>query len=327
MGLYDRDYYRERNGFAAFDSRVRACYVLAGIYACLLLIQQAATEPASHLRRPVVNPVANLLELKPSAFLDGDLWRITTYSFVQETAYPWALVINVVFLIWFGRHIEEMYGWKEFLAFYLLAGMAAGLGYVLIAAVAQLDGALLGPAALITAVMVLYALHRPRRTVMLFFVLPCPVWLVVALYVLLDGLAPLAGRPHWEAFAGHAAAAAFAFVYHRYESRFTRRLRVGTYRSPAHPRPVLQIFQIDPAEAETAAAPTGLPAVASRANAHGSPSAANASTTMDEHLEAKLDEVLEKVKKHGQQSLTDEERAVLFRASAIYRKRRQRGEN
>ena len=39
--------------------------------------------------------------------------------------------------------------------------------------------------------------------------------------------------------------------------------------------------------------------------------------------QAKLDEVLEKVKKHGQDSLTDDERAVLFRASEIYRKRRK----
>jgi hypothetical protein len=44
---------------------------------------------------------------------------------------------------------------------------------------------------------------------------------------------------------------------------------------------------------------------------------------MDEHLEAKLDEVLEKVKQHGQDSLSETEREILFRASEIYRKRRQ----
>jgi hypothetical protein len=45
---------------------------------------------------------------------------------------------------------------------------------------------------------------------------------------------------------------------------------------------------------------------------------------MDEHLEAKLDVVLEKVKKHGQESLNEDERAILFRASEIYRKRRKK---
>ena len=90
---------------------------------------------------------------------------------------------------------------------------------------------------------------------------------------------------------------------------------------------MLHIFQLDPGEAEAAPATTGTSASASRAAVHGAANAANAWATMDEHLEAKLDEVLEKVKTHGQQSLTDEERAVLFRASAIYRKRRKRGDN
>jgi hypothetical protein len=72
-----------------------------------------------------------------------------------------------------------------------------------------------------------------------------------------------------------------------------------------------------------------MPASASMAVAHtpASSSGASSSTSMDEHLEAKLDEVLEKVKKHGQDSLTEEERAVLFRASEIYRKRRKSGGN
>jgi hypothetical protein len=43
----------------------------------------------------------------------------------------------------------------------------------------------------------------------------------------------------------------------------------------------------------------------------------------DEHLEAKLDEVLEKVQRHGKDSLSESERAILVRASEIYKKRRQ----
>ena len=44
---------------------------------------------------------------------------------------------------------------------------------------------------------------------------------------------------------------------------------------------------------------------------------------MNEHLEAKLDEVLAKVAKHGKESLTDPEREILLKASEIYKKRRQ----
>ena len=45
-------------------------------------------------------------------------------------------------------------------------------------------------------------------------------------------------------------------------------------------------------------------------------------TDVDEHLEAKLDQVLEKVARHGQDSLTESERQILFRASEVYKRRR-----
>jgi hypothetical protein len=43
---------------------------------------------------------------------------------------------------------------------------------------------------------------------------------------------------------------------------------------------------------------------------------------VDEHLEAKLDAVLEKLARAGKESLTDTERQILMRASEIYKRRR-----
>jgi hypothetical protein len=51
--------------------------------------------------------------------------------------------------------------------------------------------------------------------------------------------------------------------------------------------------------------------------------AARSGEAPDEQLEAKLDAVLEKVSKHGQSSLTPEEREILFRASEVFKKRRK----
>jgi hypothetical protein len=44
---------------------------------------------------------------------------------------------------------------------------------------------------------------------------------------------------------------------------------------------------------------------------------------VDEHLEAKLDQVLEKVQKYGKESLSEAEREILLKASEVYKKRRQ----
>ena len=64
------------------------------------------------------------------------------------------------------------------------------------------------------------------------------------------------------------------------------------------------------------------PATASVIHAAGSP-APVASAGLDEHFEAKLDEVLDKVNKSGKGSLTEAEQKVLLRASEIYKKRRR----
>ncbi len=52
------------------------------------------------------------------------------------------------------------------------------------------------------------------------------------------------------------------------------------------------------------------------------PVAAAARSDVDEHLDAKLDAVLEKLSRHGRESLTDPEREILQRASEIYKKKR-----
>ena len=43
----------------------------------------------------------------------------------------------------------------------------------------------------------------------------------------------------------------------------------------------------------------------------------------DEPFEVKVDRVLAKVSQHGQESLTAEEREILFRAGEVYKKRRK----
>ena len=76
-------------------------------------------------------------------------------------------------------------------------------------------------------------------------------------------------------------------------------------------RPKLRVV-VPPVEEETPE-PVGAPVQAA-------PRPAEAA---DEQLEAKLDAVLEKVSKHGQESLTPEEREILFKASELYKKRRK----
>ncbi|MCE9530946.1 MAG: rhomboid family intramembrane serine protease [Planctomycetes bacterium] len=321
MGIYDRDYYRNDNGYRPFDTRMQACVTLIAIYVVVFLLQMATLGNA---RLGQFGPITEYLTLDAGKVLNGEVWRLFTYSFLHDPRFIFPIVINILFLIWFGRQVEDLYGWKEFLSFYFTASLLGGLAFILVGGVTQnLNMYMMGPACSVTAVLFLFALHYPRRTVLLFFVLPCPVWFLVVFHVLNDALGFFGGRVHPSVFAAHLAAGGFAFLYHKYTLRVSNWLPSVSSKNRPKKRPKLQIFRDETTTNEP------VPVVPSySASSTASPEMASASASaLDEHLEAKLDEVLDKVKNHGQESLTEEERAVLFRASEIYRKRRKLGGN
>jgi hypothetical protein len=155
---------------------------------------------------------------------------------------------------------------------------------------------------------VLFACHYPRETVNLFGVLPLPAWVLAALFV---GLSLGFSRSGWVVTL---VAALLGCVYYR----------TGSYAGPtwwpprptAARRPQLRVVRPeppDPDEDEPSAAESRVAAHAPR----------GAAPPGDEQLEARLDGVLEKVSRYGQQSLTPEEREILFRASELYKRRRK----
>jgi hypothetical protein len=165
------------------------------------------------------------------------------------------------------------------------------------------------PWALPVRVMVVYACHFPREIIYFFGVLPIPVWLFVGVQVAQDTIIFVGQTATRVGVSAHLGGAAFGFAYFKLHLRllsllpdFSGMLRGGARRRA---RPPLRVYRED----EEMPAPVGVTAPAAKPEA-------------DEQLEAKLDAVLEKVARHGQASLTETERQILFRASEVYKKRR-----
>jgi hypothetical protein len=162
----------------------------------------------------------------------------------------------------------------------------------------------LGASGGVTAIMVLFACHFPQRVVLVFFILPMPIWALVALAVLMDSFVLLSGQQTQTAVIVHLAGAGFGFAYYKLQWRVSPLWTwLRTWRGQRS-RPRLRVFQAEDEPAEPVAV--------------GPASASN----VDEQLEAKLDAVLEKVARSGQASLTESEREILFRASEIYKRKR-----
>jgi membrane associated rhomboid family serine protease len=244
--------------------------------------------------------------------MEGEVWRLLTSAFLHAGVFH--LFFNMLVLYWAGQRMEEVYGAREFVAFYLLAAVAANLFRLgLEQAGLAFPTRALGASGAVSAVFILFACHYPHAQVRLWFLLPMPAWLLALLYV---ALAAFFGMDDAQNARGggvghlaHLGGAFFGFLYFQSGLRFTALL--PRRREAARVRPRLRVHAppVEPEEAEPVGATVEAPEKPAKAS--------------DEQLEAKLDAVLEKVAKHGQESLTPEEREILFKASELYKKRRK----
>jgi len=301
MGIYDRDYYR-RDGpsfLASFTERGKVCKWLILINVVCFVLQFLTPHTAG---------VTGWFELDTAKVLHGQVWRLLTYAFLHDTGSIMHILFNMLFLWWFGTDVEDMYGPREFLAVYLLAAILGGAGYVIgnLLGYPEANIPCIGASGAVMAVLVLCALHFPNRIIYMFFFLPVPIWVFVIFEVAQDAFGLLSGRDNGTAVTVHLTGAAFAFVYYKRHWRLLSFLP-SLKRPRIRRRPPLRVYreeENDEAEAVSVMSPP-----VSR-------------ELVDEHLEAKLDAVLEKVARHGQESLTSSEREILQRASEIYRRKR-----
>jgi membrane associated rhomboid family serine protease len=55
------------------------------------------------------------------------LWQVFTYLFLHSVADPMHLVLNMLGLWMFGSPLEQMWGARKFVVFYLVCGVVGGL--------------------------------------------------------------------------------------------------------------------------------------------------------------------------------------------------------
>jgi membrane associated rhomboid family serine protease len=331
MGIYDREYYR-KEGPSYLESLIpsgQVCKWLIGINVLVFILQLVTKPTLNDLRQQHVEQqlqklfkdrapqdpaevmaalqqaswgsVTEWLDLDTAKVKEGQVWRLVSYAFLHDP-YTWMhIFFNMLFLWWFGSEIEQLYGSKEFLAFYLFAAFLGGTAFQIQAMVQGSSMLCVGASGAVTAVLVLYAFHYPYNTILLFFVLPVPIWLFVAFQVGQDAFHLLGGSVTAVAVSVHLGGAAFAALYYKYHWRVLNLWPGMQSWRRQRAKPSLRVFR--PEEERV-------------------PVASGAAADLDEHLDAKLDAVLEKLSRHGRESLTESERDILLKASEIYKKKR-----
>ncbi len=147
----------------------------------------------------------------------GWLWQPITYFFLHSAGIgiSLALLISIIFhmlLLWFsGSEIAYRFGNKQFLLFYLGSGLVAGLVGSLILFLFSSPAVLVGSSPPVFALMTLWAMLNPNLELFFFFLIRIRAKWLVALYL---GLALLMNLSYGDfiAFCADLTAILFAFL-------------------------------------------------------------------------------------------------------------------
>lgn len=299
MGIYDREYYRgEAGGPGWFGGVAPWCKTIILINCAAFLLKNAAgTEGPVFLDWLAASP--------DGIFHHGRIWQLWTATFLHVDI--WHILGNMWFLWLVGREMESLYGSRDFLAFYLMAGGVSTLGWAVIQALAGGSTPMMGASGAVMAVMTLYTLYYPSREILFFFI-PMPMWALLGLFLVL----PMIDGRGLVAYESHLVGAAFGYLFKEFDLRWSR-LATGRFR-----RPRLKIFTPVPFDSTRSRAPAS-----TRSAGEGlSPKSSSVSVLPEEQLDARLDEVLAKIAREGRGGLTDEEQRVLQEASRRARNKR-----
>ena len=93
------------------------------------------------------------------------------------------IFFNMIALLIVGPAVEVLLGKARFLALYLIAGLGGSVASYLLS---QPNAAGIGASGAIMGVMVAYAIYWPHERFLIWGVIPVQVWILVAIYVVMD---------------------------------------------------------------------------------------------------------------------------------------------
>ena len=303
MALYDRDYYRAGRSapmFAAVQSAV-ALIIIANVLIWIL--------------QNVFPPFSQFLGCSSSDIFQGfpQVWKLVTACFAHSTDGILHILCNMFLVFLFGRHLEEIYGKRDFLVLYLVGGAVAIFCEVVFHQVTSQpydpvrdmrDIPILGASGSVMALVVIYGMHFPHRIVLLFGIVPMPIWLLCVLFILADlfgAIAPSSGVAN----VAHLGGAAFGFCYRYFDLRWVRVRSWLPSRRTRAPR------RRGSRSGRGASSREDGPRLFEQRPSGGDP--------QSQAVSKRIDELLEKIHQEGMGSLSEEEYEFLQENSRRYR--------
>ncbi|MEX0776506.1 MAG: rhomboid family intramembrane serine protease [Phycisphaeraceae bacterium] len=228
---------------------------------------------------------------RTTALHEFQLWRFITYQFLH--ADPGHLLFNMIGLYFFGPIMEQWWGSRRFLAFYLLCGLSSAWLYSVLSYTGVLYGdpkiPLVGASGALFGILIGCALVAPQLRVLLFFIIPTTIRTLAAFILVYALVAVLLNLHNAGGEAGHLGGALLGFALVKWPRSLD--------------------WAGGPRRAAALAAPRD-----SRINAVKKWMQQRQEKAVADE-EAEVDRILAKVKAQGLHSLSDKEKRTLQRAT------------
>ncbi|OGR83223.1 MAG: hypothetical protein A2901_04185 [Elusimicrobia bacterium RIFCSPLOWO2_01_FULL_54_10] len=225
------------------------------------------------------------LGLVPAKVLSLEIWRLFTYQFLHGSFIH--ILFNMLSLWMFGKEIEWSWGAKEFLKFYFTCVLGAGMLNCAVQPFSTVTA--IGASGGLYGILVAFAMMFPDTQIYLYAIFPMKAKYFVILIGALEFFASSHGTPSLIARYAHLGGMLTGYLY----------LKSFEFRS-VWTRLLYKISDLFISQA----APQPKPRKEIRPRAK------------KEDLVKEVDRILEKVLKHGAESLTEQERDVMRRYSA-----------
>ena len=179
----NRDDFRRKDDWndpAPWENRSWKNRIPAGLPVSYSMAILAACVFVSLLSLIAPSFVYGYLALNPDYVMQRP-WTLVTHMFVHANFDH--LFWNMLFLFFFGVELERRVGETRFLEIYMLSGLAAAFGQMLVS-----TGTLLGASGALYGVLGCLAIIAPQIRILLFFIIPLRIQYAVVLFAFMDFL-------------------------------------------------------------------------------------------------------------------------------------------
>ncbi len=232
-------------------------------------------------------------------------WQLITYQFMHAGFFH--IFFNMFILWMFGMEIENLWGSKKFLIFYLTTGVIGGLFQILLSPIflGGLNAPTVGASGSIMGVMVAFAMLFPNRYIYIYFLIPVKVKYFIVFLVLIDIFAANGGGniAHFV----HIGGALYGFLYMMFTNQGSvsfRNIFGGSSSSYSNYSNVSNKFK-------------NISNPFKKKKDDVEDATYYDVTDSDEHQvsQKEIDAILDKISRSGYQNLSEKEKKILFEAS------------